>query len=263
MSNVDVEQTCDRIADELAALGLPRGACVLVHSSLSAMGQVPGGPETVISGIQRALGPRGTLLIPALSFKCVNQKNPFFSVTDTPSCVGAIPEYFRTRPGTQRSVHPTHSVCAAGPAAPELLEQHHRDDTPCGMHSPYRALRDRGGVILFLGCGMRPNTSMHAVEELICPPYLFDGHLDVEITQLSGAKVMSRIQLHSFAGFDQRYDRLELLLSKREMRAGKVLAANAQLVDCQSMWEKALTALKRDSHFFVEPLSQSVSVVRR
>ena len=33
----------------------------MVHSSLSSMGYVPGGPETVISGLLEALGPDGTL----------------------------------------------------------------------------------------------------------------------------------------------------------------------------------------------------------
>ncbi|MFP6646122.1 MAG: AAC(3) family N-acetyltransferase, partial [Candidatus Latescibacterota bacterium] len=38
---------------------------------------------------------------------------------------------------------------------------------------PLRKLRDLGGQLLFLGCGLRPNTSMHGVEELVEPPYLF------------------------------------------------------------------------------------------
>jgi len=81
-----------------------------VHTSLRSLGKVPGGAETVVRGLLYALGENGTLLTPALSYASVGVNNPVFDVLHTPSCVGALPEYFRTRPGTIRSVHPTHSV---------------------------------------------------------------------------------------------------------------------------------------------------------
>ena len=41
----------DRIAEDVSALGVRPGGVVLIHSSLSAMGFVHGGPETVILGV--------------------------------------------------------------------------------------------------------------------------------------------------------------------------------------------------------------------
>jgi len=78
------------------------------------MGHVPGGPETVIRGLLGALGEGGTLLMPALSYNLVRlaapDVYPLFDYKNTPSIVGKITEYFRTRPGTLRSLHPTHNV---------------------------------------------------------------------------------------------------------------------------------------------------------
>ena len=48
------------IAEDLTALGVTQDSSLLVHSSLSAMGNIEGGPETVIKGLLKALGPKGT-----------------------------------------------------------------------------------------------------------------------------------------------------------------------------------------------------------
>lgn len=243
----------NQIAQDLIAAGLRPGTCVLVHSSLSSLGYVPGGPETVIQGLLAALGPEGTLLMPALSYAHVHAHQPFFDVLRTPSNVGAIPEAFRIRPGTQRSVNPTHSVCGVGPRAAELLSRHQQDETPCGPHSPFRLLWQAGGQIVFLGCGLRPNTSMHAVEELVEPPYLFGGVGEYRVRLLTGQEIPLRCRRHNFAGYTQRYDRLAGLLKARELRAGRVLRAVAHVVPCEPMWDRALAALRRDPFFFVEP----------
>src|SRR5690606_7869867 len=103
----------------------------------------------------------------------VTREQPEFDLVRTPSNVGTLAEYFRTRPGTIRSLHPTHSICGTGKRTAELLADHARDFTPCGPHSPLTKLPEVGGQILMLGCSLRPNTSMHGVEELVEPPYLF------------------------------------------------------------------------------------------
>jgi len=241
-----------RIADDLVASGLRRGGMVLVHSSLKSMGYVPGGYETVVRGLINALGPGGTLLMPALSYATVGAEHPVFDVANTPSCVGAITEYFRTRNGTTRSVHPTHSVCGLGPNAKDMLDDHHRDHTPCGANSPYRRLRDRGGQVLMLGCGLKPNTSMHGVEELIEPPYLFGQTITYRIILPDGSKSEMACRRHSFAGFRQRYDRIGPLLEGNGMTIGEVLEATVHILECPRLWEVGASALRRDPLFFVE-----------
>jgi aminoglycoside 3-N-acetyltransferase len=244
------------IARDLLALGVRQGGTLLVHASLRSLG-LPEGvawrAESAVRGLLEALGPGGALLMPALSYETVNADSPFFDVQGTPSCVGALPEYFRTRPGTLRSVHPTHSVCGLGPQAAALLTDHHLDTTPVGPRSPFTRLPQAGGQILFLGCGPRPNTSMHGVEEQAEPPYLFGAEVDYHVTLPGGAQARMRVRRHNFRGWAQRYDRAAALLGPGALQRGRVLQAECFLMDAAALWRAALAALQQDPLAFVEP----------
>jgi aminoglycoside 3-N-acetyltransferase len=239
---------------DLLDLGVRPGGLLLVHSSLRSM---PGneGPESVIQGLQEALGPGGTLLMPALTFERVTPENPVFDIRYTPSNVGIIPETFRTRPGTVRSLHPTHSVCAAGPLAGELIEAHAADSTPCGPHSPFRAIAEHGGQILFLGCGLEANTTMHAIEEVIVPPYLYDPPIEYRLTLADGSKQTKTYTPHNFRGWRQRYDRVAAILRPPDLVRATVAGAVSILLEAAALWNAARTALQKDSMYFVERIS--------
>ena len=238
-----------QLYDDLAALGIHGGDVVLMHSSLSSLGYVEGGAETVVDTLISLLD-GGTLLIPALSFATVRPENPYFSLLGTPSCVGAISEYFRKRPGVMRSMHPTHSVCGFGDGAEQLLSGHVRSETPVGPDSPMAILPKVNGKILMLGCGLRPNTSMHGVEELTVPPYLYRPEpVEYHLTDANGIETVKKYRAHYFAGVIQRYDRLAEIMN---IPRGKVLNADAYLIDTPEMWEKADKKLKENEMFFVD-----------
>ena len=117
------------------ALGIVPGDALMVHSSLKSLGE-GFTPADVIEGLRGALGAEGTLMLPALSYITCNAKHPVFDYYETKSCVGAIPEYFRTSvEGVLRSVNPTHSCCALGNNAEYLTSGHILDETPCGENS--------------------------------------------------------------------------------------------------------------------------------
>lgn len=251
----DVNAWIDTTADDLQRLGLKRGHVVLVHSSLSRLGHVPGGAESVVCALLAVLGREGTLAMPALSYRHVHADQPVFDLRNTPSCVGAIPEHFRRRAGTMRSAHPTHSACAVGAQSEYLLGVHHRDDTPCGPHSPYVRLRDCAGKLLMLGCGLGPNTSMHAVEEAAAVPYVFSpGWVAYELIDGQGQRraFPSRRHNHSERGWRQRYDRLETLLPEHAHCRGSVQQASADLLHVPAMWDCALKQLEHDPYYFVD-----------
>jgi aminoglycoside 3-N-acetyltransferase len=250
---MSAQEEARTIADDLRELGVRQGGPLLVHSSLSSMGWVEGGPTAVIDGLKVAVGDEGTLLLPALSYEFVSAHSPVFDVRTTPSCVGAITETFRIAPGVSRSLHPTHSVCAIGPLTEEMLEGHHLDDTPVGPRSPFRRLRDRGGQILMLGCGLGPNTSMHGVEELSEPPYLFlPRPVEYTLIDHSGAEISHTGRRHAFAGYRQRYDRVEGLMSAPDLRSGRVHGAPSWLIEASALWEVAADTIARDTYHFVE-----------
>jgi aminoglycoside 3-N-acetyltransferase len=236
------------LTEDLRAIGLRPGDVVLVHTSYRSLDIKH--PEALIQALIQVVGEMGTLLFPALSY---NQTPPTIHNTlTTPSCVGFLPEYFRTRPGTQRSLHPTHSVSGIGARVGELLGDHGDDTTPCGLHSPFHKLLHCGGKILMLGCGLRPNTTMHAIEEYIRPPYLFGEPLTYTLTNATGFTFTKTYTPHDFTGFSQRYERVAALLDDRQLASSRVGMAWAYLIDGQALYQQALAQLKRDPFFFVE-----------
>jgi aminoglycoside 3-N-acetyltransferase len=240
----------DRIglAGQLRDLGLRRGDAVMVHSSFKSLGIRD--PELILSALLEMLGESGTLLMPALSYQ---QDPPAVHDTNaTPSCVGFLAEYVRKRPGTLRSVHPTHSVCGLGGQAHAWLDDHILDNTPCGPHSPFSKLPLHKAKILMIGCGLEPNTMLHAVEELVRPPYLFDPPLTYTITDAQQNTFQKEYIPHNFRGVIQRYDRVEGLLSGDAIRAGAVGNAKSYLLRSEILFPAALARLQDDPWYFVD-----------
>ena len=241
----------NEISSHAKSLGINNGDTVLVHSSLRSLGGVS--PDEVIAGLLKAVGEEGTLVFPALSYMHCNPNNPVFDYYDTPSNIGALPEYFRTQvSGVVRSMNPTHSCCALGKNSDYITSGHVLDNTPCGENSPFRRLKELRGKILFIGCGMRPNTSMHAVEELSVPDYLYGGDYEYTLTDANRKTYKSKCRAHGFKGVLQRYERLADLLSGDELRVGNILKAECHLVYAPAMWEKADRKYREDPHYFIE-----------
>lgn len=242
-----------RLATALAQLGIRPGQVLLVHSSLRSLGPVEGGAATVIDALRTVVGPEGTLLLPALSYRTVTRAEPYYSHRSTPSCVGVLAETFRTLPGVVRSVHPTHSVCGIGARAVELTADHHRDRTPVGPHSPFRRLAEVGGSILMLGCGLRPNTFMHGVEEIAQAPYLLDPEpVQHVIEAADGTRHTALYRRHGFGTRVQRYDRVAEILAAPFLVEGPVLASTSYLIDAAELSRRGVARIEQDPYFFVD-----------
>ena len=241
-----------QIRNDLSLLGINKGDHVLVHASLNSIGRFPDRANIFVRTFIEHIGEEGTLLMPSLSYKTVNKKQPVFNELNTGSCVGALTEFFRTYPGVKRSIHPTHSVCGIGGKSNFLLKHHFMDETPCGPYSPFSRLPLIGGKVLFLGCGTKPNTSMHPVEENIIPRYLFGEKVTQILLFSDGKSVQKTYQRHGFNGYEQRYDRLFKVLEPSEYRVGKVLEAKSIVMTASAIWEKGIKYLKQDPFYFID-----------
>jgi len=236
------------LVEQIRNTGIKSGDILLVHSSFKSLG-VPD-PEEFILALLEALGADGTLLMPSLSYQ--QEPPPVHRTNTTPSCVGFLSEYFRKRAGTVRSLHPTHSVCGIGYQVHELLDTHRNDSTPCGQHSPFNKLFYQGGKILMIGCGLRPNTSMHAIEEYVQPSYLFGAPMDYLITDAQGHTFNKTYLTHNFKGYVQRYDRVRDTLGDEGLQTGVIGQAPVHLLDCEILFEKALAALRKNPLHYVD-----------
>ncbi|MGH9017693.1 MAG: aminoglycoside N(3)-acetyltransferase [Acidimicrobiales bacterium] len=180
--------TADMLVDDLAHLGLPPGTAVLVHSSLSSLGWVCGGPETVVDALLAALGPGGTLVVPAHTgansdpasweappvpeswWPVIRSASPAFDPRRSPTReMGAIPDAVLRHPDVCRSAHPQVSFAAVGHHAEEITSGH-RIDESFGITSPLGRLYDLEGSVLLLGVGHNNNTSLHLAEYLAAWP---------------------------------------------------------------------------------------------
>jgi aminoglycoside 3-N-acetyltransferase len=116
-----------------------------------------------------------------------------FDVMKTPSHMGAISECFRCMPGVERSLHPTHSVCALGEKARWLTEDHHTDVKAFGSVSPLGKLLQDNGVYAGMGVSIRPFTFAHVVEDMISDfplnVYTADSPISCKVYDKTGANL--------------------------------------------------------------------------
>lgn len=140
------------------------------------MGTVVGGADTVIDGFLDAVGPAGTVAVPTLSsWRELQDRSrvwDHWSIADTPTYCGLIPETFRRRPEAMRSNHYTHSVSAIGARAAELTANHGTSgprDAPWGTGafaaaSPWQRLYDWNVFYCLIGVNCQRFTMVHFVE---------------------------------------------------------------------------------------------------
>jgi aminoglycoside 3-N-acetyltransferase len=159
-------------------LGLDGKQPVIVHSALSAVGEIRGGTETVIGALSSTA--RG-ILVPTFTYKTkiipeagppdnalvygsgkdLNRMAEFFT-PDMPadSLMGVLPEAIRTSPNARRSSHPILSFAGIG------LDSALEAQTIEEPLAPIRVLAEEGGVVLLIGVDHTVNTSIHYAEKM-------------------------------------------------------------------------------------------------
>ena len=241
--------TQTQLSEGFAALGVPQGGKVLVHSSLRSLGLVEGGADAVIDSLLAVLGPTGTLLAPTLtgSEELSPQTPPIFDPVRTPAWTGIIPETLRRRPAATRSLHPTHSAAAIGADAAALLQGHARSVTPCDEWSPYGELaRREDGYILLIGVTHSSNTTFHHVEEVAGLPYHMQPGFAAATVIVDGAARTRHIMLHKY-GPARNFDVMEPFFLEQDIqRTGTVGEATVRLVHAPGMVRAALRAVAAD-----------------
>lgn len=174
--------TPDDIKTALKELGVQKGQAVMVHTSLSSLGYVCGGAQSVIEALIESVGEEGTIMMPTQSWKnldpsagvywqepeewwaVIRENIPAYDKRITPTnTMGAVSEMFRQWPGALRSDHPARSVAAWGRYAQYLTKDHDLSDI-FGDRSPIGRLYELDGSVLLIGVGYDKNTSLHLAD---------------------------------------------------------------------------------------------------
>ncbi len=136
-------------------LRLTSGDLVYVHSGMDGL-NLSFPFYRVLFLIQEVIGADGTVVFPTYpnhrisSYEWLKQGN-VFDIRRTASYTGILTEFARRQRKAIRSLHPTKSVCAIGPAAKELTAAHQCSPYPYDTNSPYYKLIAGGGKIIGLG----------------------------------------------------------------------------------------------------------------
>jgi aminoglycoside 3-N-acetyltransferase len=159
-------------------LGLDRSQPVIVHASLSSVGEIRGGAETVLGAL---LTLTNSLIAPVFTYKTMitpetgPENNAFsygtgkdrnslaeFFHPDMPADpgMGILAETIRKHPNARRSGHPILSF--AGIQVDEALSAQTIEDPL----APFGVLASQHGTVLLIGVDHTVNTSIHYAEKL-------------------------------------------------------------------------------------------------
>lgn len=238
----------------LSEAGIKTGDVLMVHSSLSKIGNVEGGAETVINALMKTVETEGTLLMPSFPAIGFNyeylKKDPLFDVLHAPSKMGIISETIRKLPGVKRSLHPTDPVCVIGSDAEYFVKDHFNQLTPYNKNSPFYKLIERNGKILLIGTDLETVTNFHTPEDAIADfkyrvyhPTVFTARLKDE----NGREVTMQTKVHDpEMSKKRRCNELEEAFLKHGiMSKFKIGKADCRLIDAKKMHEWLMEGYKR------------------
>ena len=257
--------TIESLQTDFKTLGIEKGMVLLVHSSLSAMGWVCGGPVAVIMALQEVLGETGTLVMPTHStdlsdpsqwknppvpeswWQTIRETMPAYDPDLTPTrSMGTIVETFRKQKSVLRSMHPQHSFCANGPQAAYVTDTHALA-FGMGENSPLARIYDLHGLVLLFGVGHSNNTSIHLAEYRADFPTKRVVREGAPISQ-AGARTWTTFENIDVDSSD--FDRIgaDFLRSDagKVVRHGKVGNANCQLMPQRAVVDFAVDWLEKN-----------------
>lgn len=257
--------TVESLQTDFETLGIEKGMTLLVHSSLSAMGWVCGGPVAVIMALQEVLGETGTLVMPTHStdlsdpsqwenppvpeswWQIIRETMPAYDPDLTPTrSMGKIAETFRNQKSVLRSMHPHHSFCASGPQA-SYVTDNHALAFGMGENSPLARIYDLDGCVLLLGVVHSNNTSIHLAEYRADFP---TKHVVREGAPISQAGSRTWTTFENIDVDSSDFDRIgeDFLPSDagKVVRHGKVGNANCQLMPQRAVVDFAVEWLGRN-----------------
>ena len=160
--------TKEEIKAQLSSLGIPAGACVIVHTSLRCIGDVEGGAVALFDALSEHICSRGGVIcIPTHTWDKAGDGAVSLDLTKEESCLGAFSRVAISRGGV-RTENPTHSMVLFGDAkkAETLAELEKAVDFPTAKDGAYAEL-SKGGYVLLVGVDQSKNTFLHAADEIL------------------------------------------------------------------------------------------------
>jgi aminoglycoside 3-N-acetyltransferase len=232
-----------QLQERLRAAGLAETDTLLVHSNFQPDSGFTGTPADLAAAFADVVGHEGNLLMVSIPFRGSAYDHlsldKVFDARKTLSMMGLVTEMFRRRPGTLRSLHPTHPVLASGRNAEWLVADHDTCRFPCGPGSPFEKFRTLKGKILFFDVGFAAITFFHHVEDLLKAqlpfPVYADRLFDARVVDAHGEK--RTVSTYAFnTNVPRDPGRLEAVMSREgRIRRGRIGNSRFLVVDAEDV----------------------------
>jgi len=247
--------TFEKLVEGFRGLGVEEGDVLLVHSSYKSIGEVDGGPQTVIRALEAALGADGTLIMPTFNFDF--NKGEAWDVRTTPSKMGALTELVRKDSRAQRVFHPFYSFAILGKHAQLLGSLRYK--SAYERNSVFGKLRDLDGKIMVIGLSYTNSmTFFHHIEQMEGVDYRFLKQFTGEVTDENGNTYTDTFEMlvrDIVKGVITEVDPMGALMEEAGViKSAKIGGADVKLMKANEVYEFTAREMKRDPHllYYVE-----------
>ena len=247
--------TLEQLVDGFKKLGVEEGDTLLVHSSYKSFGEVDGGPQTVISALEAALGAKGTLIMPTFNFD-FNKGMPW-DVRTTPSKMGILTELVRKDPRAKRVFHPFYSFAVLGNHADFFGSLRYK--SAYERNSVFGKLRDLDAKIMVIGLSYTDSmTFFHHIEQMEGVDYRFLKQFTGEVTDENGNTYTDTFEMlvrDIDKGVITMVDPMGKLMEQAGViQSAKIGDADVRLMKANEVYEFTAREMKRDPHllYYIE-----------
>lgn len=197
-----------QLRSQIVKLGIEAGDTLFVHSALSQLGYVDGGPKAVIEVLLDILGDNGTLAMPGFiinksmlnTLSSYQDSDKIFDVNDKAGGSGLIAKIFVQEYASHISIHPTHAVAAIGKNAAYLTQGHEDCDSNFGVGTPLYKLIELDAKIMGLGSSIANVTFYHVLEDVTkdFPIKMYEDTIfDVRVKRADNSITTMHIKAHT------------------------------------------------------------------
>ena len=252
--------TFENLVEGFKELGVAEGDTLLVHSSYKSLGEVDGGPATVVWALEAALGVEGTLIMPTFNFDF--NKGMLWDVRKTRSKMGALTEVVRVDPRAKRVFHPFYSFAILGKHAEMVSALRYK--SAYERNSVFGKLRDLNGKIMVIGLSYNNSmTFFHHIEQMEGVDYRFLKQFTGEVTDENGNTYTDTFEMlvrDIDKGVMTMVDPMGALMEQADViQSAKIGEADVKLMKANEVYEFTAREMKRDPHllYYVEKKNNS------
>src|SRR5689334_16488511 len=247
--------TFEKLVEGFRELGVADEYTLHVNSSYKSLGEVEGGPQTVVRALETALGAEGTLIMPTFNFD-FNKGVPW-DVRKTRSKMGALTEVVRIDPRAKRVFHPFYSFAVLGKHAEMLGSLRYK--SAYERNSVFGKLRDLDGKIMVIGLSYNDSmTFFHHIEQMEGVDYRFLKQFTGEVTDVNGNTYTDTFEMlvrDIDKGVMTMVNPMGALMEQASIvKIREIGEAEVKLMKANEVYEFTAREMKRDPHllYYIE-----------